>query len=210
MENPPPRSGTRSPNRVAGVLVVVVILVAGVWSFTRTSNRIPAPERAISELVRRDGALYEKGAEKRFAGWLVERTSGGDLQSRSWISNGVLNGVSEGWYTNGVLQIREHFVNGLSEGPVSRWRSDGTLASEGQAQGGKLQGVFRRWHPNGQLAEEVHLQSGEPHGLARAWFPSGSVKSEVSMERGKVVSQRFWKDGENPGTHVVAASPQHP
>jgi antitoxin component YwqK of YwqJK toxin-antitoxin module len=46
------------------------------------------------------------------------------------VSNGQLNGVSEGWFTNGVLQIREHFMDGSSEGPVTKWHSSGAKLSE--------------------------------------------------------------------------------
>ena len=191
--------------RVVGLLVGVALLVAGLMFLKRPSVPVPAPELTIAELERRDGALFEKGAPERFTGWMVERQAGGALKSRSWIANGVLNGVSEGWYTNGVLQIREHYVEGASQGLVTRWRPDGTKVSEGTAERGKLEGVFRRWHPNGQLAEEVLLKTGEPHGLSRAWFPSGSLKSEVEMDHGKVMTNRFWKDGENPGRSVAAA-----
>jgi antitoxin component YwqK of YwqJK toxin-antitoxin module len=196
--------------RVAGLLAGVALLVVGLMFLKRPSDPVPATERTIAELERRDGALFEKGAPERFTGWMVEHQADGGLKSRSWIAQGVLNGVSEGWYTNGVLQIREHFVEGASQGLVTRWRPDGTKVSEGTAERGKLEGVFRRWHPNGQLAEEVTLQTGEPHGLGRAWFPSGSLKSEVEMDHGKVLSQRFWKDGENPDRSVAAAPVQQP
>ena len=39
---------------------------------------------------------------------------GGTIQSRSHVLNGVLNGLSEGWYTNGILQVAEHFEQGNS------------------------------------------------------------------------------------------------
>jgi len=194
---------------VCGAMLAVTVM--GVVLFQR--SRVPgppAPERTEAELIRRDGVLMEKAGSHPFSGWLVERQPAGSLRSRSWISNGILSGVSEGWHTNGVLLIREQFVAGLSEGPVTRWRDDGSKLSEGVARAGKLEGVFRRWHANGQLAEEVTLRAGEPQGLSRAWYPGGSLKAEVQLDGGNVVAERFWKDGEKDGQSMASATLSHP
>jgi len=189
----------------AGFGVMFAVVGWGLIRFQRVKeSALPASERTMAELTRREGVLWENSGQRPFTGWLVQRYQGGGLQSRSWISNGILGGVSEGWHTNGVLQIREHFVAGAGEGPATRWRDDGSKLSEGVAKQGKLEGVFRRWHSNGQLAEEVNLKAGEPEGLSRAWFPSGCLKAEVRLTGGKVISQQFWKDGETQVPSLVA------
>ncbi len=73
---------------------------------------------------------------------------------------------------------------------------DGTKVSEATIVEGRLHGSFRRWHPNGEPVEEVQLKEGQPDGLAKAYFPNGSMKSRTTMQIGKVVEQKFWKDGE--------------
>lgn len=160
----------------------------------------PEPEPIdASRLIRLDGRLVLRdNTNQPFSGWMTEHYPDGTPKSRSEIFQGVLNGVSEGFYTNGTLQVREHFVSGIGEGPVLKWHPDGARLSEGIAHQGQLEGVFRRWHTNGVLAEEITLKAGQPHGPSRAWFPSGSLKAEVELNEGKVVTQTFWKDGEKP------------
>jgi len=169
----------------------------------------PQPEPAsmpLSELVRLDGRLMLRSATNQpFTGWLTEHYDEGSLRSRSCIVNGWLEGVSEGWHTNGVLQVREHFVAGAAEGSVTKWHPNGAKLSEGLARSGKLEGVFRRWHDNGLLAEEVSLRNGQPDDHSRSWFPSGCLKAEVTLKNGIVVQQRFWKDGDQlPSTGAVS------
>jgi len=155
----------------------------------------PAPTVELAEVVRLDGRLVPRHATNRpFSGWLIERYAAGMLKSRSQVRAGLLEGLSEGWYTNGTLQIREHFAAGVAEGTVTKWHPDGTKLSEGVARAGRLDGVFRRWHANGVLAEEVTLRAGQPQGTSRAWFPSGSPKAEVVLEQGRVISEQRWPD----------------
>jgi len=184
------------------VLGVVAVLVGK----PRNPAAPPVAERLVSELVRQEGGLTDPVNGVLFTGWMLDRYPDGALRSKSWLSNGVLQGLSEGWYTNGVQEIREHFVAGKSQGVVTRWREDGTMLSEGTAVDGRLDGTFRRWHPNGQLAEEATLRLGVPEGVSRAWHPDGSLRAEVQLEGGAVVRQQFWKAGERPAERVEVAS----
>lgn len=200
-------SGRLRYRGLIGLGVVVGLVMLGLWV------RRPQPEPAtlpLSELVRLDGRLMLRSATNQpFTGWLTEHYAEGSLKSRSRSDNGWLEGVSEGWHTNGVLQVREHFVAGMAEGPVTKWHANGAKLSEGLAQNGKLEGMFRRWHDNGVLAEEVSLRNGRPDGHSRSWFPSGCLKAEVTLENGTVIQQRFWNDGDRPPS-TVAASPLSP
>jgi antitoxin component YwqK of YwqJK toxin-antitoxin module len=184
------------------VLAGVVVLVGR----SRKPVTPPRAERLVSELVRQDGGLADPATGRLFTGWLLDRYPDGALRSKSWLSNGVLQGLSEGWYPNGVQEIREHFVAGKSQGSVTRWREDGTMLSEGIAVDGRLEGIFRRWHSNGQLAEEATLRLGVPEGVSRAWYPDGSLRAEVQLDGGTVVRQQFWKAGERPAERVEVAS----
>lgn len=205
----PPDASTPARRRpILAVMLALAVLAVGavVVGRPRKPVTLPIAERLVSELVRRDGGLADPATGLLFTGWLLDRYPDGALRSKSWLSNGVLQGLSEGWYTNGVQEIREHFVGGKSQGAVTRWREDGTLLSEGTAVDGRLEGTFRRWHPNGQLAEEATLRVGVPEGVSRAWHPDGSLRAEVQLERGTVVRQQFWKTGERPAERVEVAS----
>jgi len=172
-----------------------------------TASAVTAP---AGELAMQGGRLVRTGETVPFTGWMEERHAGAGLKSRTWIGDGRLEGVSEGWFTNGVIQVREYFVGGISEGPVTRWHGNGAKQSEGTARAGKLEGPFRRWHDNGVLAEELFLRGGQPQGLSRAWFPSGYLKAEVTLNDGKIIARRFWKDGERPPDSAVAKAEGNP
>ncbi len=167
----------------------------------RTSRALP--EVAASELTLRDGRSYRQNETLPFTGIMTETYSNGSVKSRSVLSNGVLHGVSEGWYTNGTLQVREHFQKGISHGIRTKWFANGSKMSEAAVENGKIQGLFRRWHENGQLAEEIQMTNNVPDGISRAFYPSGALEAQARLEKGKVIDQRFWKEGEAP---AVAAS----
>ena len=192
------------------MIALVACVVLGVRRWRTETPPAPAVAVPLAELVLHEGRLVRTGHTNAFTGWMEEHHSGAGLKSRSWISAGRLDGVSEGWFTNGVLQVREHFVAGLSEGTVTRWHESGTMQSEGTALAGKLEGTFRRWHENGVLSEELHLRAGQPEGLSRAWFPSGCPKAEVTLKDGKIVTQQFWKDGERPSETTLAQAGSNP
>lgn len=187
-----------------GLMVLVCGLGIGLVVWRHGPAEAELPSELASNLVRREGRLYSPGASGPFDGWMLERYPDSGLKSRSRVVGGMLEGVSEGWFTNGVLQIREHFVDGTSEGPVTKWHANGVKLSEGTARAGKFEGMFRRWHENGQLAEELVLQAGQPDGVARSWFPSGSLKAEATLKSGQVLTQKFWKDGEQVAEPVLA------
>ena len=170
----------------------------------------PVPEKEwpvvrTMEVERKGGLLVRKGTTEAFNGWLTDAYASGVLRSRSFVSNGILHGLSEGWHTNGVPQVRESFVNGRSEGTVTKWSIDGSLHSVATTQAGVLEGRFQRWHTNGTLAEEMEMRRGEPHGTARSWYPSGNPKAEVVLDAGQVVSRRYWDDATGEQAAVVAA-----
>lgn len=159
----------------------------------------PLPEVLRSELRLQEGRLTRSGSSNAFSGFVIERYSSGLMMSRSAVSNGILNGISQGWYTNGQMQVIEHFQNGLSHGIRTKWYEGGQKLSEVHVVQGKLNGAFRRWHESGAIAEELELKDGQPDGISNSYFPSGFRKARVVMRDGKAVEQTFWKDGEQPG-----------
>ena len=159
------------------------------------------PLATLDQLDRGDDGLRLKTSGELFAGYLIEYYSGAEtnqLKSRSLIRGGKLNGLSEGWYTDGQQQVAEMFVDGKSHGVRVKWHRNGRKAAEDSIVNGELNGPSRKWHDNGQLAEEMTMVNGQADGVARSWFPNGSQKSEARLEMGRVVEQKFWKDGENP------------
>jgi len=179
-------------------LALAVAGVAIALFLTRTRpprKEIPGPpERPRNELVLRDGRLFD--SDLPFTGIVVEHFGDGGMKSRSAVSNGLLEGLSEGWHTNGVLQVKEHFVRGVSHGIRTKYHPNGRKLSVVNVVEGKLEGLYERWHENGALAEQIHLTNGVAHGESLAFHPDGSLKARVRLDHGAVIEQSFWEPGQ--------------
>jgi antitoxin component YwqK of YwqJK toxin-antitoxin module len=179
-------------------VVLAVALLTVFWPRPRIHQAGNTSRQALrSELVLRDGRLYPAGDSNVFSGAMVERYPDGTLRSRSTVLDGLLDGLSEGWFTNGQLQVTEHFQRGISHGRRTKWHRGGGKLSEANIVKGQFDGPFRKWHENGRLSESVQFTNGQPAGISLAYFPSGFLKARARLEAGKVVEQGFWKDGES-------------
>ena len=201
--NQPARRGRRVV--IAGLCLGSLLVGVVVWQRRPVAapvvvEAMPAgqtvPEAERSTLVLKEGRLHL--GDGTFTGLMVEHYPGGVLKSRTAVSNGLLHGLSEGWFTNQVRQVSEHFVNGVAHGERVRWDEHGRKVAVAQIEEGKLEGTFRRWHANGQLAEEVPMKKGEAEGLARSWYTNGSLQAEVTLARGKVLKQQRYPAGGRP------------
>jgi len=179
---------------VAGLVFLILNRPAN--ESPRTAGPAGLPEVSRTNLVLVDGRLRRTGEDTPFHGFMLEHHADGTLRSRSAISNGVLNGLSQGWFTNQQIQVSEHFKDGTSHGTRTKWYINGATQSVAAIVEGQFHGTFRRWHENGTLAEQVGFVHGAPDGVSLAYFPSGSLKARVLMNDGKTVEQQFWKDGE--------------
>jgi hypothetical protein len=154
------------------------------------------PETPRSALSLREGRLYDNATSNLFSGLVAEHYDATLRKSRSVVSNGLLEGLSEGWYTNGQKQVEEHFQAGVSCGVRTKWYENGQKCAEANIVDGKIEGVFRRWHTNGVLSQEITMKGNQPDGLSRSYYPSGCLKADATLRGGNVVEQHFLKDGE--------------
>lgn len=89
------------------VLVLLCAVALLILLFIRQSK--PAepsptlPEVQSRLLTIKEGRLQLNGQTNAFLGWMMETNAHGGLLSRSFVSNGVLEGTSEGYYTNGQI-----------------------------------------------------------------------------------------------------------
>jgi len=205
-----PVPASRRPRLLFTVLLVGVLGgVIFLASRHRPSPRAPLAEVHRQNLELRAGKWYWPGQTNGFTGLLLDTYEDGTRKSLSAVSNGLLDGRSVGWHTNGQQQVEEHFVTGTSHGLRTKWHANGQKLSEVNIVNGKLHGTFRSWHENGERAEEVELKDGQPDGVSKSYFPSGFLKSQVTLRNGKVVEQRFWKDGEYREPTFAQPEPAH-
>ena len=178
--------------------VLAGALLVGVLALPSRRRPPTVPEVDRSQLTLREGRLVGLGEAKPFTGVLTERYPNSGWKSRSPVSNGLLEGLSEGWFTNAMKQVEEHFQAGVSHGTRIKWHPNGKKLSEVLIVHGQLEGFFRRWHENGALAEEIPMKQGQADGVSRAYFPSGCLKAEARLREGKVLEHHYWNDGERP------------
>lgn len=198
----------------AGATLKILLGTAGLAALgtvvlLSTSRQAPPPVEEVlrSQLSLADNRLHRLGQTNLFSGVVVEFYGTNSLKSRSMVSAGLLHGLSEGWHTNGQLAVREYFTNGVSHGLRVKWHPNGRKLSEANIVQGQIEGLFRRWHEDGSLSEEVPMKAGQPEGLARSYFVSGYLKAEASLHHGQVLTQRFWKDGEQTASALAGPSP---
>lgn len=182
------------PKLLLGLLALGVL---GLVCFRQLVRPHP-PELDVSRaaLVLREGRLYQTGQTVPFTGRMIETFPDGTLQSRSRLAQGVLEGLSEGWHTNGQLAVQEWFHAGRSDGVRVKWYPNGAKLSEAQIVGGKIEGTFRRWYEDGTLAEEIQMRAGQPEGLSRAYYPGGAPKAEAQLRDGRVLERKSWPENE--------------
>ena len=196
--------------RPASFVPVLAILAVVVGCFALFQPvpppSIPPTELNLNFVVRTNGVMYRLGADRPFTGLVIERYRERSLKSRTAVGHGRLNGLSEGWHTNGVLQIREYFVQGVSHGVRTKWHLNGKKLSEVNILNGKLEGTFLKWHDNEKLEQEIQLVGGVAQGWSRSWFSSGSLKARVKLEQGKVIEQTFFKDNEKSESPTTLAN----
>lgn len=180
----------------AVALLLVGLSVSAMLWLRPGGRRTSITEAPRSSLILQDGKLYEKGAATPFTGTMVEHYPDGAIKSRSQIAGGQLQGLSEGWHTNGLLQVTETFQAGVSHGMRTKWHENGRKLSETPIVHGQIHGTFRRWDDQGLLSEEVEMNYGQPDGLSLKFYPSGFIEAEAIMRAGKVQEQCFWTDGE--------------
>jgi len=93
------------------ILAALALAILGaVWPKRAPRHESEGPREVLrSELILRAGHLCRAGDSNAFSGLMIERYSDGALRSRSMICEGLLHGVSEGWFTNRQLQVTEYF-----------------------------------------------------------------------------------------------------
>ena len=202
MKTPPATLIPNSSSRIKSLLCIAGLVVAAAVVIERSNHQLdyaeaqPRYQATVSrgELIVRSGRYYRSGSSTAFTGWMLDRFPDGTVSLRTSVMNGRLNGISEGWYTNGVRQLEEYFKEGVADGIRSTWHANGELRSEGGVRSGLQEGGYRQWDEKGNLLVEAEFAEGKPDGLSLARFPSGYLKAEALMRHGEIVTRRTYVD----------------
>lgn len=97
------------------------------------------------------------------------------------LTNGVYNGNSKKWGSNGVLREDYNYKNGKKEGDCKRWSIDGTLSADCIYKDGKrIEGKY--YHKNGTLSM-VYLNKQNEYKIL-SWYENGGKKIECHIKNG--------------------------
>ena len=129
----------------------------------------------------RDGIKYYK--KTAFTGEIFRNFENGQLESRENYKNGIKEGLSAVYYTNG--QVAEwNYDSGELDGLHKAWYENGQLTAEINYKDGEVDGLWRTWYENGQLKEDLNFKfdgltgpDDELYGLNRRWYENGQLKS---------------------------------
>src|SRR5688572_17269430 len=110
MSAPSPKADA-SPKGRWVLAVVLLSLLGAIFFATRPRPKLPAPLLEVhrQKLELRDGIWCVAGQTNHFTGILLDTYEEGALKSRSAVSNGLLEGLSQGWWSNNVLQVTEYY-----------------------------------------------------------------------------------------------------
>lgn len=181
----------QNKRRLLTAAVMAIGLTAGAYFWLRPEAPVPG-ELPRAALVLKDGRLCLKDSGQPFTGAVFEQTTGGQRLSELTVRDGILNGLSKGWYDSGVQEVEEHFVDGKSSGLRQRWHANGKLKNEATIVNGELHGPYTEWHDDGSMAVRMNMVRGKGEGLSEAWHPGGAPKAKVILADGKPVTKEYF------------------
>ncbi len=129
--------------------------------------------KASTDLVNRDGLVYEEDSDTPFTGTAVDQ------------------------WPNGQKKAEIEYLAGKRQGKESSWTEKGQKLYEGENFSGKSSGKLRMWHENGQQAAYIEMRNGKPHGKVNFWYENGQKESEGEWRDGKEISRKCWDEKGN-------------
>jgi len=135
---------------------------------------LPNSDKAVAELFDINGIRYAKG---NYIGTAKDSTwnyyNNLRLVGKENFSNGVLNGISQTYFENGVAATEAHWSNGI------------------------LEGVSRSFYPTGQKKTEIMYHQGKRNGLSLVYYESGQL--EITGQYINDQSDGTWKFSDKSG-----------
>ena len=92
----------------------------------------------LSELVRKDGLMYERDGETPFTGVAVFTLWNGQKASEGTFKDGKLEGLQTTWHDNGQKESERTYKDGKEEGLSTAWYRNGQKSWEAMFKDDKL------------------------------------------------------------------------
>jgi antitoxin component YwqK of YwqJK toxin-antitoxin module len=113
---------------------------------------------------------------------------GGELRLEETYRDGLVEGVSREWYTNGMKRSETFYRRGKKDGFCRAWYETGQMMHEIWYQHDDYHGLYQTWRFDGIKELETSYYRGEHHGLFRRWRSGGELESDLLYSFGELVS----------------------
>ena len=136
------------------------------------------------DIAIQNDSLYFKG--QTFTGVLFgldENTN--DTIALERYSNGVLHGISEKRYPNGLLLEKRYYNKGQKNGKQIAYFENGQQKFEFTAQNDQYEGELKEWNLEGTLIHLATYKNGHEEGTQKMWYDNGKIRANYVMMNGR-------------------------
>lgn len=134
--------------------------------------------------IRRRVFVEKKGGSEVRQGFFASWFKDGKPRSILHFRNGIIEGESISWFTNGQMGSKGSMSKDKRTGPWAFWNLDGSKARVGTYSNGIEQGGWSFWYANGKLAAKGNYAKGLQNGQWEFFNSDGSVLKSVSFSEG--------------------------
>jgi antitoxin component YwqK of YwqJK toxin-antitoxin module len=127
-------------------------------------------------------------SEKKDSLWKFYGGEEFKLVSEETYSNGIKNGPSKVYYSNGQVSEDKTWKNGKLEGPCKKYFESGTIKYMGQYTADKLEGKVTYYHPNGKVDAQGVYKNDLKEGVWTYYKDDGiTVKRKDTYLNGRMI-----------------------
>jgi antitoxin component YwqK of YwqJK toxin-antitoxin module len=122
----------------------------------------------------------------------------GHVLAKSWYVNGLQQGKSWRYYSDGKLYSVQRFLDGKVTGIQEYFYKNGNQKTILNYLDGNLNGEISLYYPNGNKKRELHFKQGLRHGQEMLWDESGRLESLVDYDGDKPINkaQKWFPNGQ--------------
>ncbi len=106
----------------------------------------------------------------------------GNITSRTYFKNGLLNGISEKYYENGKLKSKTNWVNSMTHGELVYYYANGKIERKLFSQNGKTEGLYISYYGNGIIKFKGNFKNGEKNGICQWYWENGKLSETCNYK----------------------------
>lgn len=131
---------------------------------------------STTDLVNKDSIFYEKNHSQPFTGEAIERGLTGKITTQTHYKNGLQNGPSKNYFSNGQLLISANYKDGKLNGPYKSYYENGKLQMEATYKDDKIVGLYKTYYESGKISEVTIYKNGAPTSNSKQYYENGKLK----------------------------------